>query len=114
MIRQLENKALIQDLDPIKLKKDKRYINAIAIVNDNEERLFLKTNDEGYFEFNVVKPNDIIEVSTINLVECTEIQYYYIVLCILDDTLILSRKFEKYKEISYLKKAIILNSRLNK
>lgn len=108
MIKLLKEKALVQDLEPIQMKKDKRYLNAIAIKNDKEIR-YLPLNDEGYYKFDEVKANDIIEVSCINLVEYTEIQYYYIVLCIDKDILILSRKFDNYNEISFLKKAIIIN-----
>lgn len=106
MIKKLNNGVLEDDLQPLHFN-DKRFLNAIAIINDKEKE-YLSINGEGKFILNV-KPNDIIEVSCINLVECTEIQYYYIVLCIDNDNMILSRKYDNYNELSFLKKAIITN-----
>lgn len=106
MIKRLENGVLIDDLQPLRLG-DKRYLNAIAIVSDDKKE-YLSINSDGKYVFNVL-PNDIIEVSCINLIECTETQYYYIVLCIDDDNVILSRKYDNYNELSFLKKAIITN-----
>lgn len=106
MIKHLDNGKLNDTLEPLHFN-DKRYLNAIAIVND-DEKVYLSYDNEGKFVLNV-KPNDILEVSTINLVECTQTQYYYIVLCIDDDNVILSKGFDNYKEISFLKKAIITN-----
>ena len=109
MKKTLINKSLQEDLEPIINPNDKRYLNAIAVINNEENRTYLKKDDYGKFIFNEVQPNDIIEVSTINVIDCYTKQYYYIVLGIDDDLLLLSRKFENYKEIHFLKHAIITN-----